>query len=136
MTTISMRTDEPAAGVQMNQSFRPATAGAISERHEMGSGTKTAKKPCKDGPKDLITELLGDSITTTNVLSRNLDLQSGYPHTTTGIPYSIQGSAKVISVKVGEYLASFSDPIKAILSTNIHKESRVIITRKYVVGGR
>ena len=29
--------------------------------------------------------------------------------------------------------AAFQDPIKSILSTNIHKESRVMITRKYVV---
>ena len=46
------------------------------------------------------------------------------------------GTATVINVEVGEYLAKFQDPLKSILSTNIHRESRVIITRKYVVGGR
>ena len=52
------------------------------------------------------------------------------PFCRTGIPYSIAGSAKVINVKVGEYLATFQDPIKSILSTEIHKEARVMVTRK------
>ena len=68
-----------------------------------------------------------------HVRYRNLDLYQGYPHSTTGIPYAIQGTATVINVNVSEYLATFSDPIKAILGTSIHREARVIITRKYVV---
>ena len=34
------------------------------------------------------------------------------------------------------YLATFQDPLKVILGTSIHKEAKVIVTRKYVVGGR
>jgi hypothetical protein len=41
-----------------------------------------------------------------------------------------------LRVQVGEYLAKFVDPIKTILSTNIHEEEKVMIVRKYVVGGR
>ena len=85
-TTVSLRTDEPAAGVQMNSTFRPAGHQTASEQYQFGSGARSAKKPCTDADvaAGTIKELLGDSITTTNVLSRNLDLQSGYPHTTTG----------------------------------------------------
>ena len=61
---------------------------------------------------------------------------TGYPRSTTGIPYSIQGSCSLIAVDVSQYLAAFKDPIKTILGTSIHREARIIITRKYVVGGR
>jgi len=83
-----------------------------------------------------VQNVLGDTVATTAVMSRNLDMMTGHPHSTTGIPYAIQGSAQVINVDVSEYLATFQDPLKAILSTTIHQEAKVIITRKYVVGGR
>ena len=135
MSTFNLLKDAPSTGVYKNPNFQAVQTGAASEN--VGGGTRDSKKPCVDenDPQNTISALLGD-VQVTNVGSRNLDLYSGYPHVTTGIPYAIQGSAKVISVNVGEYLASFEDPLKAILSTNIHKESRVIITRKYVVGGR
>lgn len=34
------------------------------------------------------------------------------------------------------YIASASDPIKSILSVAIHKERKIIIKRRYVVGGQ
>jgi len=82
-----------------------------------------------------VADLLGPAVVTP-VLSRNLDMVQGYPRSTTGIPYAIQGTAKVLNVNVSEYLAAFKDPIKTILGTSIHREAKVIITRKYVVGGR
>ena len=53
---------------------------------------------------------------------------------TTSLPYQIGGTARVVSQKVGTWLASFQDPIRAILGTGIHKEQSIIIRRKYVVG--
>lgn len=82
-----------------------------------------------------VQRLLGDTVVTP-VLSRNLDMAQSYPRSTTGIPYSIQGTAKVLNVNVSEYLAAFKDPIKTILGTSIHREAKIIVTRKYVVGGR
>ena len=69
------------------------------------------------------------------VNSVNLDLHQGYAHSTTGIPYAIEGSATVIANTVCAGLLEVQDPIKVIFSTEVHRQRRIIITRKYVVGG-
>ena len=56
-------------------------------------------------------------------------------HATTGIPYAIAGTAKVVEMDVAERLTAFSDPIKAILGTGVHGDEKVIIKRQYVAGG-
>lgn len=107
MSAINIVADAPAAGVQMNSNFRANSQPTPTEILPQGQGTRSTKKAAADATDvagNAITELLGDSITTTNVMSRNLDLHQGYPHTMTGLPYAIQGSAKIISQKVGEYL--------------------------------
>ena len=58
-------------------------------------------RPDEGQLKDTIKELLGNTVMTP-VLSRNLDMYQGYPHSTTGIPYAIQGTATVINVDVSE----------------------------------
>ncbi|MEK9533655.1 MAG: hypothetical protein VW104_02200 [Halieaceae bacterium] len=77
------------------------------------------QKVSGDGtPADAIENLLG--ITPTPLIGnyrRNIDLHEGTPHTSTGLAYAIDGTASVVQVKVGEYLAKFQDPIKAILTT-------------------
>jgi hypothetical protein len=40
-----------------------------------------------------------------------------------------------VQADVTEWLAGYIDPIKAALGTSIEKSQKVIITRKYVVGG-
>ena len=59
----------------------------------------------------------------------------GDSHTTTGIPYAIHGTARVVQTNVTDWLAGYIDPIKAILGTSVQNSQKVIITRKYVVGG-
>lgn len=83
---------------------------------------------------DGVTKLLGDKAEFARTTSVNLDMHTGSPHTTTGIPMAVGGSATVVSQKVGLWLASFQDPIKAILGVGVHRDERVIIKRKYVVG--
>ena len=56
-------------------------------------------------------------------------------HGTTGIPYAIAGTAKVVEIDVAERLTAFSDPIRAILGTSVHTEQKIIIKRQYVAGG-
>ena len=82
-----------------------------------------------------VAELLGPSATLTPATSVNLDLRRGAVHTTTGIPHAIGGTATVVSQKVGLWLASFPDPIKAILGVGVHRDEKIIIKRKYCVGG-
>lgn len=104
---------------------------------DLSGGTMGAHKKRRIENEEITANagaLLGDM--KYSIMSRDLDLYQGYPHSTTGIPYAIEGTAKVINIKVGEYLAAFKDPIKTILSTNIHTEDKVMIVRKYVVGGR
>ncbi len=67
--------------------------------------------------------------------SVNLDMKEGFGHSTTGIPYAINGTASVISKKVAAGLLGTQDPIHAILKTSVQRNAKVIIKRKYVVGG-
>ena len=41
-----------------------------------------------------------------------------------------------MQVDVADALASYQDPIKAILGVGVHKDQRILIKRKYVVGGQ
>ena len=79
-----------------------------------------------------VQNLLGDNI----AVSRDpTGHRIGAPHATTGIPYAISGTASVIQSSVSAKLATFTDPIKAILGTGVHNSQRIIIRRKYVAGG-
>jgi hypothetical protein len=84
---------------------------------------------------DTVRSLLGNTTTIVPTTSVNLDLKSGHAHSHTGIPYAIGGSATIISQQVGAWLSGYQDPIKAILGVGVHKTERIIIKRKYVVGG-
>ena len=89
------------------------------------------------------TNIFGDGFNiTSSAGGRSVDekrlaayYKTGGPHTTTGIPYQIHGSARVVQADVTEWLAGYVDPIKAILGTAVQNSQKVIITRKYVVGG-
>ena len=79
---------------------------------------QTTKKPKTDmTPADAIENMLGITATQLGPHRRDIDLYQGTPHASTGLAYAIEGTASVIQVKVGEYLAQFKDPIKAILTT-------------------
>lgn len=82
-----------------------------------------------------VQQVIGTGATFEPVTSVSLDTREGYARSTTGIPYAISGTATVVSQVVGEWLAGYEDPIKAILPTSVHKEAKIIIKRKYVVGG-
>ena len=74
--------DAPAVVTMMNPNFTPNTNPTPSEMIPMGQGTRSTKKAAADSTDvagNTITELLGHDITTTNVMSRNLDLHQGYP---------------------------------------------------------
>jgi hypothetical protein len=76
--------------------------------------------------------MLGDDI---SVTKRMDGLYDGYPHTTTGLEYAINGRARLVTQEVGYHLAQFEDPIKAILGMTINNDATVVVTRKYVLGG-
>lgn len=82
-----------------------------------------------------VKKVLGPTATLTPATSVNLDLRRGAVHATTGIPHAIGGTATVVSQKIGLWLASFPDPIKAILGVGVHRDEKIIIKRKYCVGG-
>lgn len=78
---------------EMNRNFVPS--GNFGHTDQLGStlSNKLAKRakldansrPSEAELKDSIKELLGNTVVTP-VMSRNLDLYQGYPHSTTGIP--------------------------------------------------
>ena len=86
--------------------------------------------------RNSVRALLGDSVRLSEQLSLgDLDVHTGVNHSTTGIPYAIHGTAKVVNTKVATWLAGFDDPIKAIMPVGVHEGQKIIIKRKYVVGG-
>jgi hypothetical protein len=119
----------PMSGVMMN------TALATKDALKGAAGGLT--QPYDDFEKNIKTLLgpTGTHIRTMPMTSVNLDLKEGFGHSTTGIPYAINGTASVISKKVAAGLLGTQDPIHAILKTSVQSNSKVIIKRKYVVGG-
>lgn len=84
----------------------------------------------------VIQDLLGNKVHVSSALSHNIDMRDGYPHSSTGIPQAIHGTATQVNIDVATWLATFQDPIRAILGTGVHQDKRIIIKRKYVVGGQ
>ena len=67
---------------------------------------------------------------------QSLDHFRGYDNVSTGLAYNIRGRATRIEVGVGDALATYQDPIKALFGTRICGGQNVVVTRKYVVGGK
>ena len=80
-----------------------------------------------------VEKLIGTNVQMGGVMNPGLDLRSGYPHSTTGIPMAIHGTASVIQVDVADALAGFADPIKALLGVGIHQDQKIIIRRSVFV---
>ena len=79
--SAAITTKNPAAGIQKNADFRLDHRGTPIDG---AGGTRSGKKKIKvdrpaDATKDTITELLGNDVAFANVMTRNLDLYSGYP---------------------------------------------------------
>ena len=118
----------PATQISVNPDFESVASHYPSADATLALGHK-------HDPKDAVQKLLGNKLQFTAATSVNLDTKEGYAHSTTGIPYAISGTATVVSQKVGAWLAGFQDPIKAILGVGVHTNSKILIKRKYVVGG-
>lgn len=85
--------------------------------------------------KKSVMDLLGKGINFSNLSTVNLDRKSGYARATTGLTEAIEGSASVIATTVAAGILESQDPIKAVLSVEVQSEEKVVITRKYIVGG-
>lgn len=66
----------------------------------------------------------------------DLDHFRGHRNVSTGLAYNIRGRATRLEAEVGDALATFQDPIKALYGTRICEGQHVTITRKFVVGGK
>jgi len=109
--------------------------GVYHNKHfEPGKRHRSDADDCPDLVAQTIRQTLGSTVDFRDA-ERNVDHWAGKAHSTTSLPYTIHGTAKVIEVEVGKYLAEFKDPIKAILSTEVHTQHMIHVTRKYVVGG-
>ena len=82
------------------------------------------------------SSLLGKGITVSQTMGiSDLDLKEGFSHTTTGIPYAIHGTATLVQQQVAHALASYQDPIKAILGTAVHRADHGTLADGHVVEG-
>jgi len=106
-------------------------------RTPAAEGGEYADQSANPGHADgvaFVRQMIGDGaqVATTG---RSIEYWSGDAMSDTGLAYNISGRATVIEAGVGERLAGFQDPIKAIFGTSICHDKTVIVKRKYVVGG-
>jgi hypothetical protein len=96
----------------------------------------TSRDNANDKMSNTIRMLLGDSVRLSDRMAMgNIDYHSGPSHSTTSIPYAIHGTAVLVNKRITTALAGYDDPIKAILPVTIHRQQKIIVRRKYVVGG-
>ena len=134
-TMAAAPSGNPIVGTMINPAI------AVKDAHTGASGVLEygEKRPAMSDTQfeKNVNDLLGPSghMRLMPMTSVNLDLKEGFGHSTTGIPYAINGTASVISKKVAAGLLGTQDPIHAILRTSVQRNAKVIIKRKYVVGG-
>ncbi|HIE69440.1 MAG TPA: hypothetical protein EYP98_04355, partial [Planctomycetes bacterium] len=99
-------------------------------------GFGAIREHAPDALNSTINQIFGPSanIHATSVVN-DLDAVNTAAHGTTGIPYAISGTAKVVQMDVAQRLAGYSDPIKAIMGIGVHREQKILIKRQYVAGG-
>lgn len=86
--------------------------------------------------RNTIDQLLGNTIQLNE--TRSVDLDKTYqsaPHSALGLGVAVSGRATIVNADVAEHLASFQDPIKSLLGVALHRDTRVIIKRRFVQGG-
>lgn len=86
--------------------------------------------------KKSATGILGNGLVfAPNNQPSDLDAKEGYGRSTTGLPYTISGTAKVISNEVGEHFVTMEDPLKVLLPMTVSNEAKIIVRQQTVVGG-
>jgi hypothetical protein len=130
-----------------NKKVRIATASSVGAQQSAESGWAlddvmvNRRLGTGDGgarathPGEVVRSLFGNTANITQTLSHDLDLRESTNHATTGIPYAIHGTATLVQQRVAAALATYQDPIKAVLPTVANNSKRIVIRRKYVVGG-
>lgn len=72
----------------------------------------------------------------TNIRSDAVDdHRRSLDHSTTSIPYSIYGKGELINQRVAYALATYNDPIKKVLPVSMKQDQKVVVRKKFVVGG-
>jgi len=133
-STVETRAN-PTAGMMIDKHMTTEAPTALS--HGIKYGEKRPEQP-EDKFEEAVNKLLGPTgkhMHLAPLTSVNLDLREGFAHQTTGLPYALHGTASVINKTVVAGLLGTKDPIHAILKTSVQSTAKVIIKRKYVVGG-
>lgn len=108
-----------------------ARALTMTTRFDAGVGLNVATDFQKNA-----TGILGNGLVfAPNNQPSNLDAKEGYGRSTTGLPYTISGTAKVISNEVGEHFVTMEDPLKVLLPMTVSNEAKIIVRQQTVVGG-
>lgn len=81
-----------------------------------------------------VQTLFGKSTMVSANRSVDVDMTQSNPMAAKGLAMQISGSAEIVSVDVGESLATFQDPLKVLLGTRLVDAPRVILKRKFVSG--
>lgn len=107
--------------------------GSTNEPLSVGSSSRNARIA---GLRNTVEKLLGNDIQLN--ATRALDLDASYqsaPHSALGLSVAVSGRATLVNADIADHLARFEDPIKALLGVAVHRDCRVIVKRRYCVGG-
>ena len=105
----------------------PSAKGAVKR------GTIDANRDDRDRINQSLAFFTGDmgGLQMVPNAAHDLDARVRAPHSTTGIPYAISGTARNVQVEVSQRLAGFKDPIKAIMGVGVHQEQKIGLLYKY-----
>ena len=91
----------------------------------------------EDQLKESVAKLFGgDQAFLQKSTSFNLDnVYGSAPHSSLGLQVAIAGRASVVQADVAAHLLEYTDPIRSILGASIADSHRVIVKRRFVMGG-
>ena len=90
-----------------------------------------------DKIRQSVATLLGTGIALTQNKSVDLDRVYGSAaHNSLGLQVAISGRAEVVQSDVAAHLGEYQDPIKSVLNVAVANAPRVIVRRRFAVGGK
>lgn len=115
-----------------NGSFTKDPASGFAGRPSAGGGKDTLERA-----RESVGVLFGDEGVKLSA-NRSIDLDNVYgsaPHSSLGLQVAIAGRSTIVQADVAAHLMERQDPIRSVLGLHVTNSHRVIIKRRFVMGG-
>ena len=123
---------------QLRNSTYLHSSGAGNFRDQQnGAHAGTPSIGNTDKIRQSVSTLLGTNVALTQNKSIDLDRVYGSAaHNSLGLQVAVSGRAEVVQSDVAAHLGEYQDPIKAVLNVAVANAPRVIVRRRFAVGGK